>query len=64
MKKPFIYGMSVDGDNFTDRELETLRLKLFAYRPAVRDMVLATDDVVITGDWRLRDFLRDINASF
>lgn len=28
MKKPFIYGMSVDGDNFTDRELETQRLKL------------------------------------
>ena len=28
MKRPFIYGMSVDGDNFTDRELETQRLKL------------------------------------
>jgi hypothetical protein len=28
MKKPFIYGMSVEGDNFTDRELETKRLKL------------------------------------
>lgn len=28
MKRPFIYGMSVDGDNFTDRELETRRLKL------------------------------------
>ena len=26
--KPFIYGMSVEGDNFTDRELETKRLKL------------------------------------
>lgn len=28
MKRPFIYGMSVEGDNFTDRELETQRLKL------------------------------------
>jgi len=28
MSKPFIYGMSVDGDLFTDRELETSRLKL------------------------------------
>ena len=28
MNKPFIYGMSVDGDNFTDRELETQRLML------------------------------------
>lgn len=28
MKKPFIYGMSVSGDNFTDREFETQRLKL------------------------------------
>ena len=28
MKRPFIYGMSVEGDNFTDRELETKRLKL------------------------------------
>ena len=28
MNRPFIYGMSVDGDNFTDRELETQRLKL------------------------------------
>lgn len=26
--KPFIYGMSVEGDNFTDREVETKRLKL------------------------------------
>ena len=26
--KPFIYGMSVEGDNFTDREIETKRLKL------------------------------------
>lgn len=26
--KPFIYGMSVEGENFTDRELETKRLKL------------------------------------
>lgn len=28
MSKPFIYGMSVDGKHFTDRELETQRLKL------------------------------------
>ena len=28
MKKPFVYGMSVEGDNFTDRELETKRLCL------------------------------------
>lgn len=28
MAKPFIYGVSVDGENFTDRELETKRLKL------------------------------------
>ena len=28
MKKPFVYGVSVEGDNFTDRELETKRLKL------------------------------------
>ena len=28
MSKPFIYGMSVDGNHFTDRELETKRLKL------------------------------------
>ena len=28
MSKPFVYGMSVDGENFTDRELETRRLKL------------------------------------
>ena len=28
MNKPFIYGMSVEGENFTDRELETKRLKL------------------------------------
>ena len=28
MSKPFIYGMSVDGSLFTDRELETQRLKL------------------------------------
>ena len=26
--KPFIYGMSVEGENFTDREIETKRLKL------------------------------------
>lgn len=26
--KPFVYGMSVEGDNFTDREIETKRLKL------------------------------------
>ena len=28
MSSPFIYGMSVEGENFTDRELETQRLKL------------------------------------
>jgi len=28
MNKPFIYGMSVEGEHFTDRELETKRLKL------------------------------------
>lgn len=28
MNKPFVYGMSVEGENFTDRELETKRLKL------------------------------------
>lgn len=28
MNKPFIYGMSVEGENFTDRELETRRLML------------------------------------
>lgn len=28
MKKPFVYGTSVDGDNFTDRIKETKRLKL------------------------------------
>lgn len=28
MKKPFIYGTSVEGDNFTDRVKETKRLKL------------------------------------
>ena len=28
MSKPFIYGMSVEGKHFTDRELETQRLKL------------------------------------
>ena len=28
MSKPFIYGMSVEGNHFTDRELETQRLKL------------------------------------
>lgn len=28
MKKPFIYGKSVEGDNFTDRVEETKRLKL------------------------------------
>lgn len=27
MTKPFVYGMSVEGDNFTDREEETRRLK-------------------------------------
>ena len=27
MDKPFIYGMSVEGNNFTDREKETRRLK-------------------------------------
>lgn len=28
MNKPFIYGMSVEGEHFTDRELETKRLQL------------------------------------
>lgn len=28
MSKVFVYGMSVDGDNFTDRKKETARLKL------------------------------------
>lgn len=28
MNKPFVYGMSVEGDNFTDRIQETQRLKL------------------------------------
>lgn len=28
VKKPFIYGMSVEGEHFTDRELETKRLQL------------------------------------
>ena len=28
MQKTFIYGVSVEGENFTDRELETKRLKL------------------------------------
>jgi len=28
MGKAFVYGMSVEGENFTDRELETKRLKL------------------------------------
>ena len=28
MNKPFVYGMSVDGEHFTDRELETKRLQL------------------------------------
>ena len=28
MDKAFIYGMSVEGKNFTDRELETKRLQL------------------------------------
>lgn len=28
MDRPFIYGMSVEGKNFTDRELETKRLQL------------------------------------
>ena len=27
MEKPFIYGMSVEGNNFTDREKETKRLR-------------------------------------
>lgn len=27
MDKPFIYGMSVEGNNFTDREEETRRLR-------------------------------------
>ncbi len=27
MGRPFVYGMSVDGDNFTDRIRETARLK-------------------------------------
>ena len=28
MSKPFIYGMSVEGEHFTDREFETKRLLL------------------------------------
>lgn len=28
MSKPFVYGMSVEGENFTDREVETKRLVL------------------------------------
>ena len=28
MKKSFVYGMFVEGDNFTDREKETHRLKM------------------------------------
>lgn len=28
MRKPFIYGVSVEGEHFTDRELETKRLQL------------------------------------
>lgn len=28
MNKPFVYGMSVEGEHFTDRELETKRLQL------------------------------------
>ena len=28
MNKPFVYGMSVEGEHFTDRELETRRLQL------------------------------------
>ena len=28
MGSPFIYGMSVDGEHFTDREWETKRLAL------------------------------------
>ncbi len=28
VKKPFIYGMSVEGEHFTDRDLETKRLQL------------------------------------
>ena len=28
MEKPFVYGVSVEGKNFTDRELETKRLQL------------------------------------
>lgn len=27
MEKPFVYGMSVEGENFTDRIKETERLK-------------------------------------
>ena len=27
MEKPFVYGMSVEGENFTDRIRETARLK-------------------------------------
>lgn len=27
MDKPFVYGMSVEGNNFTDRASETARLK-------------------------------------
>lgn len=28
MEKPFVYGVSVGGKHFTDRELETKRLQL------------------------------------
>ena len=28
MEKPFVYGVSVEGKHFTDRELETKRLQL------------------------------------
>ncbi len=28
MDKPFVYGVAVSGDNFTDRKKETKRLKM------------------------------------
>ena len=28
MDKPFVYGIAVSGDNFTDRKKETKRLKM------------------------------------
>lgn len=37
MSKPFIYGMSVEGENFTDRNLETQRLKITA--PYGKDII-------------------------